>query len=259
MPTQHDQLFLLLRSIETQCAARNIALFHGEIEENAATEVLWTEREGKGLEQYVELLLHTTSNILIVSVDIEDADYGSDPLILEYKGTLTGDALQAHTAALAELEWHKGHVSGFTLSFFQGGICYRYEKEADWMGHHLTIHEAYESDDTEDEEESNALSESEIEAAAQSVTQDPTYQLTLNYHKRIGIARDVLEKEGITNYTIQIQVAKAAEDLFVREVLPRLDGERRKQVQTLKGQGLSKVATKAKLGFTETMLNKYWY
>lgn len=253
-----DALRPLLDQIDRWCRQNGIEPFYGELEEGEGPIIHWTRQEERDWEHFLKALSPSGSTPLIISATENDLDL-EDEYITEYGDSLPEELKEEYRTALKEVKSTQGQLAYFTLTFFRGPACFQYIKRAPWFEEYVLVLEAYEQDEEDDPVQSDAMNPEQIEAWARKLIQDPKYQKAKDRVERGRIASVLFEQESVDHHADIFKILRRAESLFELEIQPTLEEELGRKVKELKGKGHKKVEVRAKLGISESTLNRHWY
>jgi hypothetical protein len=255
---QKDALRQLLAQIEEHSRQKGIEPFYGEVEEGEGPKIRWTRQEEGDWEQFLKALARTDGTVLIVSTDENDLDY-EEEYTVEHLEHLPQDVKEEYRDALNVLKKTKGQLAYFTLTFFQGLLCFQYTKYAPWYEAYALVLDGYDSEEDDTPIHSEGMNPEQIEECARKFIHDPKYQSAKDRMERSRIASAHFEKAGIVDHSDSFKILRKAELLFVEEIQPILEQELGKKVKELKDKGHKKVEVRAKLGISQSTLNRHWY
>jgi ATP-dependent exoDNAse (exonuclease V) beta subunit len=257
---EKDTLKDLLTQIEAYCHKHQIATFYGSPDEHNSPLVLWDREEDEDWQRYLAALQKSPSPILIISDLGELQEEDLEPSVY---AALKPEEQKAYSEALQELKEVKGHLTGFTLTFFAAGVAYQYHHEAPWIEHYHTLLSYQEPPDEEQqsgiEEKEAPLGVEQIDQVVRKVLSSPQYLSAPNRLQRRATVAALLQDQGIEEQGTILHIFNRVEALYQQEVQPALEKELKAKIRQFKQQGLKKVEIRTRLGISERALDKHWY
>jgi ATP-dependent exoDNAse (exonuclease V) beta subunit len=256
---EKDTLKDLLAQIEAHCHKHQIATFYGSPDEHNAPLVLWDREEDEDWQRYLTALQKSPTPILIISDLGELQEEDLEPSVY---AALKPEDQKACNEALEELKEVKGHLTGFTLTFFSAGVAYQYHHYAPWIEHYHTLlshQEQGEEQESRKEESMAPLGGEQIDQMARKVLSSPQFLSAPNRLQRRATVATLLQDQGIEERTTILSIFNRVEALYQQEVQPALEKELKIKIRELQQQGLKKVEIRTRLGISERALDKHWY
>jgi len=251
-----DKLRNRVIEIEKWCKDNEISIFYGDITDNAATEVSWTESKDTDWEKYLSILKRLNTKILILEIETNEVDV-NDEVFLEYNEEIK-EGLQEYKNELKIVEKTNGQIASITLNFIQENVCYSYSLFADWYDEYVDILDLLDFDDEGENEipESSKLNEERIEELAGKIASNEKYLKAKNRNQRNEILRNLLKQDNIEPIDLYHISLKAS--TILDEIRAIDQKELHKKVLELKSQGLTKSAISSKLNIGRDIVTKYF-
>ena len=261
-----DSLKKVLLSVEAFCNEAEIAVFYGSIEDNAATEVSWTNTDRSDWKKYIETAQKIKCKILIVDVLINNTDL-EDERLIDYREQLEDIELEEFETCLNILRERKNALAKIELHYIFENTCYSYCEYADWIEDFLFVQniilESAESDEEEDagEEELNSerLEFEALESLAREITSSDKFLSAKTPLQRNEVVKDFIEEKQITYSGDRYSIERKVERIFELEIRPKQEEQIRKQILELKESNLKKVEIASRLSISLNMVNKFYY
>jgi len=126
MPT--DTLNTLLKDIKAECERLHITLYNGRIDDASHPVVYFSEFEDGEWKDYLASFQKAGAKLLILTTRINDLG----PFSEKADPHFTAEENEEIAKDNKLLNETRGQLAYFTLSFFEDGACFQYEKWADW-------------------------------------------------------------------------------------------------------------------------------
>lgn len=269
-----DDLAAEVKALEQTCQEHAITVIPGTFEREGMPTVNWETPAPNDLTIYFNLV-KSVSNPLVVLEKYEFDEEAFEELRTgnseadDDTSVLTGEEETADRELLEELDTLRtkysrfyGSLHTYTLNWIKDGVCYTYEREADWYGELIAdlqeLNDKLEAALAEDESEEEVpeLTKVEIGNFASELARDELFQRATNQaSRRFAFQRrhpDIAE-----NHPREIpEIIDQAKGIFELEIKPEQEESLDQQITDLSNQGLNKEQIARKLRISVTRVRK---
>jgi hypothetical protein len=252
-----DALAQEIEEIRKAASDLSLTVVPGTLDENKLPTVEWDTSSSSGWKAYLATAGKLECKLVVLEIYEFDeeamGELGPEQTSREDDDESENEE-QTERAKELEEKWEKvaqehagyyGSAYAFALYYFSGGICHRYDKEADWYTK-LTeaadsVKEEIEVAETElEEEEIPDLTDKEIEKIAVDLAKDELFQQAGNQNARRFALKKKFPELFDDHYHQTSEIIDQAKGIFELEVRPQMDKALDDQITELANAGMSK-------------------
>jgi hypothetical protein len=261
-----DDLPREIDEIGAEASELSLTIVSGSFNENNLPTVVWETSSPSALKGYLAAARKLQSKLVV----LEQFEFNQEaleqlgPEQSEEDGSEEPeDDEQTERANKLESKWQEivrehagyyGSLYSFALYFFSEGICYRYDKEADWYVK-LTeaansLKEEMEAAEAElEEEEIPDLTDKEVEEIAIDLAKSELFQQAGNQNARRFALKKKFPELIEEHYRQTSEIIDQAKGIFELEIKPEMEKALDEQIAELAKTGMSKdqIAKKMKV------------